>query len=230
VQTLSRIWTAALDLVYPPRCFGCNKEGSFLCPECVGRLPRTLSPRCERCWQSSKARLCEQCHSVEQWIDGIRSPFRHEEVAREAVLQLKYNGVSAAGLPMGELLGSSAKAMPVETIVPVPLHRSRRRKRGYNQAEMLADGLRQALGLPVEPDLLKRRKATREQAAGLGYDERLANVEGAFIVPDGAAIDGRSILLVDDVVTTGATMQSCARALKQAGAAAVYGVSFTREG
>ncbi|HEX5939967.1 MAG TPA: ComF family protein [Dehalococcoidia bacterium] len=160
----------------------------------------------------------------------MRSGFIHQGLAREAVIQLKYGGVFSAGPEMGKRLAEALAGWTggAEVVVPVPLHSSRERSRGYNQARKLAEGFAARVGLPLEPGLLRRKKRTRSQAAGLNYEARLENVRDAFETSGRA--QGRRITLVDDVVTTTATMQACALALKSAGAASVSGVSFTREG
>lgn len=146
------------------------------------------------------------------------------------MLKLKYGGLSSAGPEMGARLAEAIHGWTggATVVVPVPLHRSRERSRGYNQAASLAEGFAGRVGLPVDRDLLRRTKRTRSQAAGLNYAGRLENVLDAFEARGPA--DGLRIVLVDDVITTTATTQACAATLKAAGAESVSAVSFTREG
>jgi ComF family protein len=224
-----RLWTGVLDFVYPRRCFGCGSEGQFICIRCISGLARADPPRCEYCWSPRIAQQCASCPAVRH-LDGVRSGFVHQGLAREAVIELKYNGISSAGTELGARLAEALSGWigGAEVIVPVPLHPARQRTRGYNQAERLAQGVAARIGLPVDSRLLRRSRRTRSQAAGLNYEQRLENVRDAFETHRPAA--GMRILLVDDVITTTATMQACAAALKAAGAELVCGVSFTREG
>jgi ComF family protein len=229
IKAAGRAWSQTLDFVYPRRCFGCGEEGLFICLDCIGGLQKADPPRCPYCWSPRVSVSCTSCPAVRH-LDEVRSGFIHQGLAREAVLNLKYRGIYAAGAEMGSRLAEALHGWRggAEVIVPVPLHRSRQQTRGYNQAARLAEGFAERLGLPLDDTLLRRRLATRSQAAGLDYEARLANVRDAFEAAGSAA--GMRVLLVDDVVTTTATLQACAAALRAAGAASVDGVSFTREG
>ena len=184
--------------------------------------------RCNYCWNVSEHSACSHCPQ-DCWLDGVRSAYQHQGLARRAVLKLKYSGLFAAAEEMSqavvEVLGRRTGGADV--VLPVPLHRSRQRSRGFNQAEKLAAGYATRIGLPLRTDLLRRVRHTKPQAAGLSYRQRLDNVADAFRASP--EVDGLSLILVDDVVTTTATTQACAAALKAAGAPRVYAVSFTRE-
>ncbi|MPZ23454.1 MAG: ComF family protein [Dehalococcoidia bacterium] len=226
---LAPLLSGAVDLLYPPRCFGCSREGSFVCSRCRGRLEPAAEPRCDLCWAPAAAGPSHHCLST--WsLSGIRSAFVHTEVARSAAIQLKYGGVRAAAGELGHLLAEAQPDWPSEAdvVVPVPLHRWRRVRRGYNQAELLARSYAREVGLPLDSSLLLRTRRTRQHAAGLSRAERLNNVAGAFRVGKGAEIEGKRIILIDDVVTTAATMSACAVALKAAGCDEVHGLSLTR--
>lgn len=221
-------WSSALDLIYPRRCVGCGSQGAFVCAQCRPSLVIAGPPRCPRCWKVA-SEICPDC-SADPVIDGLRSAFLYDGPARQSVLALKYEGVSAAADELAGLMAHTLEGWTGggDVMVPVPLHRSRRRSRGFNQSALLARGYSRHVGLEVSEGLLKRARATQSQASGLNADERRANVEGAFLAAD--SLDGRSVLLVDDVVTTGATIRACARALRDGGAAAVHAVSFARQG
>lgn len=161
-------------------------------------------------------------------IDGIASPFRFEGLARQAVHLLKYRNLQALAPGLARLMAVHCRLHPVpaEAIVPVPLHRSRLRQRGYNQAELLARGLGEELGLPVVLGWLERPRAGQPQARTSGREERWANTAGAFRA---MGRDAGAVLLVDDVCTTGATLNACAAALKAGGASRVWGLTLARE-
>jgi ComF family protein len=200
----------------------------MLCDACTDRLPVADGSRCRRCWTPVTRRsLCVYC-SVEEDIvfTTVRAPFVMEEGARTLVHALKYEGMSALGEPMGALMAASLEAR-ADIVVPVPLHRGRQRSRGYNQAAQLGRHVALATGMPFDADAARRIRATRPLARTMHRDERRDIVAGAFAAT-AARVEGRDILLVDDVVTTGATLGACAKALLDAGATSVRCVTFAR--
>jgi competence protein ComFC len=203
---VSNSYLAALaDLFYPQYCVGCEQRaGDVLCRGCFDALPTIELPVCARCGMPTafETFACEECKNVDFGFEGARAALRYEGVGKEIVHSLKYKGYTA---------------------VPVPLHRSRQRRRGFNQAVLLGRGVAGRLGVPVS-DTLEAVRRTRDQVE-LSAGERRANVEGAYTAR--ARVRG-TILLVDDVFTTGATMNSCARALTRAGADEVYALSLCR--
>jgi ComF family protein len=174
--------------------------------------------------------LCPNCVSWPAAIDGIRSPFRFEGVTREAVHQLKYKNLRAsAGLLAGWLADYLTEyPLPGEVIVPVPLHPKRLRERGYNQSALLAKELGKLTGRPVSDSSLVRYTYLAPQARTSSVEERRRNVAGSFACHD-RQLEGRSVLLIDDVATTGSTLDDCARALKASGAVSVWGLTLARE-
>jgi ComF family protein len=223
-------WRLALDLLYPPRCALCHKHGSFLCDPCRLDLPKADGPRCRVCWLPWDGRFCPACDSHPLALDAIRSPFRYESGVRTLVHQFKFRNFSAlaealAG-PMAVVASDSALA--ADLIVPVPLSGHNQRNRGYNQAGLLAREIGKYLGLPVA-EALRRPHSARPQSLTQDAAARRRNVEGVFSLRRGASIESRRVLLVDDVATTGATLDACARALRLAGAEGVSAVTFARE-
>jgi ComF family protein len=154
-----------------------------------------------------------------------------EGTIREAVHRLKYNNLRAIAPVLGGLLADFLGSQPVpgQVLVPVPLHRRRERQRGYNQAHLLAKEAGNRLGVPVVPQILSRLSNTPPQAKSPGAQERRANVLGSFRCLNPLSVKGVEVVLVDDVCTTGATLEACAVALKEAGAASVWGVALARE-
>ena len=233
---LSAAWERTLDLVFPRRCVGCGVFGAFLCPACLSATPRAQPPRCPSCWMPETGRpagdadLCERCRVRRPALKAARCPFVYAGAAREAVHALKYDGLSAIAASMAEAMAWALAEWrpPVTALVPVPLAGRRRRSRGYNQSELLARELSRLCGLPVNGALLVRRKATTPQALAADEAARRANVEGVFAVRPKAEPAG-ALLLVDDVMTSGATLDACARALVAAGLGPVYALTFARE-
>jgi ComF family protein len=227
MRALTWLGQTVLDLLYPPHCVLCRRGGAFLCEQCADALPRAAAPRCARCWLPDHV----ESHLCPLWgsdLDFVRAPYLHEAGARELVHRLKYEGISVLAGPMGELLAGFAReqALAADIVAPVPLHPWRERARGYNQAAMLARAVAAGIGAELRP-VLRRRRATASQVHQRTAAERAKNVDGAFAVRQ--PVPGLTVLLVDDVVTTGATLAACARALQETGAARILGLTFTRQ-
>jgi ComF family protein len=228
--SLRQVKTAFLDLLLPLKCLGCGREGDLICPSCRQSLPMMRLPLCQRCGATSnEGNLCHSCVNYPLTIDGIRSAFIFQGAVRQAILQLKYRHLKAAAAPLSQLLAEYLGSHPLkgEVIIPVPLHPKRLRERGYNQASLLAKELSKLTGLPVVEDTLIRVKDAAPQARTISAIQRRRNVQDAFTCHQG--LEGRQILLVDDVCTTGATLDACATALKEAGASSVWGLTLARE-
>ncbi|MGC8874405.1 MAG: ComF family protein [Chloroflexia bacterium] len=225
---LERLWQGLLDLLFPPRCVACRWPGSWLCPACLSGVGRVEGPVCERCGRPLlRSGLCPSCRAGGLALDCVRAPFFFEGALQRAVHELKYRGRRVFAEPLGELLAAYLASLgwPVSTIVPVPLHPRRERSRGYNQAALMARVVAGRLGWPVLERGLTRVRDTRPQV-GLDREARLENVAWAFRW-EGSDPPGRVVLL-DDVYTTGATMEACARTLRQAGVGEVRGVALAR--
>ncbi len=225
------IGRAAVELLFPSQCLGCGAGATFLCERCAEQMMPALPPRCPRCWEPrSFAGECLSCQLPPPAFDALRTAFVHRGLARELVQGLKYRGMTALGEPMGRLLAETARhhGFEPDVIVPVPLSGLRKRTRGYNQAGVLARSLRRELGVPVEAKALERRRNTPPQARRADAEARWANVAGAFLAQR-KFVQGRSVLLIDDVATTGATLSACAGALREAGARPIWALTFARE-
>ncbi len=210
---------------------GCGREEGFICSSCRNQFSLIVPPVCLRCGKPlSYGSICTSCDGWEADIDGIRSAFRFEGVAREAVHQLKYNNLRAIAPEMAGLMLPFYRdsGVPGDVLVPVPLHPKRLKERGYNQSGLIARGLGRLTGLSVNEDCLVRQRNTGSQARTSNVVERRNNVSGAFICRNNK-LSGQRVILVDDVVTSGATLNACASALKEGGALSVWGITFARE-
>lgn len=224
LRWFGNITSAALDLVFPAACAGCVREGEPLCPACRPALDARLElpggvPI------GLPADLPEPLLQVE-WCAPFAGP------VRAALHQLKYSGERRLARPLGEAVARrwARVGEGATVVVPVPVHADRERQRGYDQAALIAEVAAANLDLPFVRTL-ERTRATQAQFE-LGRDERSANVAGAFRVRDNravAAVAGQWVLLVDDVITTGATLAACGVALEEAGACAVSAVTVARE-
>jgi competence protein ComFC len=214
-------------MFYPERCVGCERRSSdVLCRTCFEALPRVDRPVCERCGLPTAFAtfVCEECKYVDFGFESARAALKYEGVGKEIVHALKYRGykrvVEKLAAPLMLQVLDEGR---FDAVVPVPLHRSRLRKRGFNQAELLARGVARKINATVS-DTLEVVHSTRDQVE-LSAAQRRANVAGAYKAR--GSLRGR-ILLVDDVFTTGATMSACAGTLVQAGAREVHALSLCR--
>jgi ComF family protein len=184
---------------------------------------------CARCGKPDiPSELCPACRASAPIIDSIRSLALFDGEIRHAIHALKYRRVAALAEPLGDALARFwlQSRRSAHMLVPVPLHPQRRRERGYNQAELLARRIGRAAHLPLRPDALRRVRATTSQMT-LDAADRKTNVADAF-QSDAAIVRDAEVLLIDDVCTTGATLDACAAALKQAGASRVHGLTLAR--
>lgn len=228
---LDQVKSRVADFLFPPHCIGCNLEGDFLCLPCRRALPRLLPPLCSVCGKPLNEEDCRcSCQGGQLVINGIRSPFLFEGVMRHAIHEFKYDNFKALAFPLAQLLVDHWEISPIEAdvIVPVPLHSHRLRVRGYNQAGLLAKEMGKLINLPVDEGSLLRVKDTPAQVKALDAEVRRKNVQEAFLCRN-TKFEGSKVLLVDDVCTTGATLNSCAVALKRAGASSVWGLTLARE-
>ncbi len=228
----------ALDLALPRLCAACREpvEGQGLCPTCWSKLSFITRPYCERLgipfvYDPGPGILSMEAIAEPPAYRRARAAVRFDEISRALVHALKYGDRLDLAPMMGRWLGQAGRELLVEAdaLVPVPLHWRRRWARRFNQSAMLAAAVSAESGVPIAAGALKRMKATAQQV-GLSRSERAANVQGAFRVPpDGkAAVVGRRLILVDDVLTSGATVEGCAKALLRAGAANVDVLVFAR--
>jgi ComF family protein len=242
LEDVREVGAALLDLFFPIRCAGCGDAGMYAgesrwCQTCRESLAWVGSPLCPCCGTpfldspASPDHLCGDCLNGAFHFDSARSAVLYGGVVRERIHQLKFGGKLHWTPPLAELLErawrSDATQQSVDVIVPIPLHIRRLRQRGFNQSALLARELGRRVELPVRFDVLDRTRWTDPQTR-LKRNARLENVKGAFEALRPARLEGRSVLLVDDVFTTGTTISECARVLKKAGAAEVHALTAAR--
>ena len=224
---------STLDLLLPLHCVGCRREGDVLCARCIEGLQGLEPDSCDTCAQPNVTGQCNFCLEHPSEIDRTIAPYLFEGPLREAVHSMKYRGWRVAAPVLGQLLADCLvhrkllAQQPGQVLVPVPLHFRRLRSRGYNQSYLLAKEAGKPLDIPVRQDLLKRAKESPPQVEARSSEQRRDNVADSFQAASEVA--GLSILLVDDVATTGSTLSACAAALKEAGAVNVCGVILARE-
>ena len=224
---LDRLW----ELVFPTRCLGCRRRGRPVCSRCDEALPWLGPETCPRCARPSPlGRLCGRCRSAPTALDGLRAACTFDGIVRQAIHDLKYRQGRSLAPFAADLLVRALRKRPLQAhvLVPVPMAASRRRERGYNQAELIAEHLSASIGVPVATAALERVRDTPPQV-GRGAPERRQNVRGAFACPSPDLVTGKRVVVVDDVATTGSTLQACAEPLKEAGATHVFGLVVARD-
>ena len=225
MRLLRRASGALLDLVLPEYCVVCRREGSYLCDDCDSDLLPLQKPYCFVCASPRVPQLCEACRRSAPAFDSVRAPYVFHGSARRIVHDLKYRYVRIAAPHMARLLAEylERNPYPVDALCPVPLHSRRERSRGFNQSELIARKLSELTGVPIEDAALRRTRNTPPQVSVESPEDRQRNTEDAFeCLSD---LGGHRYMLIDDVVTTGSTMSACADALKNAGAANVWGLA-----
>mgnify|MGYP001604749936 FL=1 len=233
-----------LTLLFPVRCAVCGKgtEGAkrnkLICSGCLKAFSASTEFHCPLCEAKSiGGEVCFSCLPLARGkfhLDRLFSPFSYKEPAvRKTIKALKYDFIEGLAGPLGKLmtgyLGKIGNEVDFKdfTVIPVPLHRIKFNRRGYNQSELVAIEISKSINLGVVNDLLLKTRPTKDQAS-LKEERKVQNVKGSFVCPKPESVAGRKILLIDDVYTTGATMNECARVLKQSGAAEVSGLAIAR--
>ena len=240
-----RFLSQLIDIIYPPRCHMCGRFFSphedhpppkHLCSDCRATLSPVTHPMCTICGlpfapSTGQDHLCENCLRKTPWFDLVRAPYLYTGRLREAIHRFKYRSEAHLISSLGPLLSTFAREWIPDSrnslTIPVPLHRRRLRARGFNQSLLLARVISSGLGTRLDYKSLMRRRHTRAQT-GLSKEERRKNVRDAFSVMNPEIIEDKAILLVDDVLTTGHTLNECAKTLKKSGARVVICLTLAR--
>ncbi len=230
-ERLSELWKVyrwTLDLLFPPSCVGCQKLETWLCDACAQQIPLHLEPLCPRCGRPWNG-VCVICRSTPLRVAPIHSVFLFQGLVRDVLHAFKYRGARNI---VSVLQASMLKAwryheVQSDLLVPVPLHAQREKRRGYNQAAVLAQALSYSLQKPAALQLLTRVRNTPSQTR-LSREERQANVREAFVALPFTSLEGKIVTLVDDVATTGATLDACAAVLLECGARSVNAFTLAR--
>lgn len=233
----SSIYSATIATMFPATCAGCGKVGDWFCDSCCLKLTPDVLEGCRRCGRrGASGNSCQRCESLfPSRMTWVRGGFVYEGVLRRAVQRFKYHGEYRRGYDLGKRLLASPEALQlvpdsgVDIVVPVPLHDRRMRMRGFNQAEILAEVIADWCEAPITQALIRVRD-THPQVR-LRAHQRQENVRDAFAVDESfrESVAGARVILVDDVMTTGATLGSAAAALQRAGASKISGLTLARD-
>ena len=232
---MNQILEELAGILYPRHCPLCHevvrKRGELICPACRKELDPIGEPRCKKCGKPVKTpeeEYCQDCRERKHLYVRGMAALPYSGKIKESIYQMKFHNkreyIDFYGPYMAGVLGEAVMAWKADVLVPVPLHRSRLRKRGFNQAALLAGHIGRALAIPVRTDLVQRIRATRPQKELL-YRERQNNLKGAFKISH-YDVDLKKIILVDDIYTTGSTVDEIAGELLKAGAEEVYFISL----
>lgn len=234
----SRIWQGLLDIIYPNKCHACknkieaeNSIDQLICLACWDKIKINLPPFCWQCGRRLQKKdfaknTCSGCVRRRLHFDRAFSPCRYEGVMADLIHEFKYKGKDYLGRPLGKLMSNFIKEydLPIKDIdlvMPIPLHKTRLREREFNQARLLGECIAEEFGKEMVSDCLIRERHTLSQTQ-IDPAQRLKNVQGSFAVRDGGLTKNKNILLIDDVLTTGATCSEAALALKSAGSGIIF--------
>lgn len=227
-----------LDLIFPKQCVSCRQEGKWICDDCLTKIdiniPDYICPLCKKETKSFlPGKICQN-HNLN--LDGLWIVTDYNnKVIQQAIHNLKYNFIEDLDEPLSEIINKYLRQINFvfegnnffDYIIPVPLHAKRSAERGFNQSELLANIIGSQLNCVVQTTILKRKHYTQPQAS-LGREERLKNLREAFICCDNSKIIGKNVILIDDVYTTGSTLQECAKILKLAGVRTIWGLAIAK--
>ncbi len=227
--TVYRLMWQSLDWLFPPHCGGCGYTGQRWCMDCQANIHLLQSGVCLKCGEPlPTGNTCQRCLHQPPVNQQLRSLAAFDGTLREAIHKLKYNRDMGLGealsLPLIKFI--CELGWHFELVLPVPLSKERLRQRGYNQSSLLAYPIALFYNRPFVPNALRRVRDTPSQV-GLSASQRLVNVKGAFRASE-ELVKSKSVLVIDDVTTTGATMQACSQAILQAGAKEVFGLTLAR--
>ena len=235
----SQLWQEVLLLIYPPTCAGCTRalaSDKPFCPACFSNLAPISEPYCPLCGipygaEAITSHLCSDCLESVHPFDRARAAGIYQGLLREVIHRFKYGGQTFLVWPLARMLIGPARELTrlhrIDTIVPVPLHTRRLRQRGFNQSSLLARRLGSLLKVSVDYSSLKRSRWTDPQI-GLSRNQRAVNVKGAFSLKAPEKIKDKGILLVDDVFTTGETVNQCVQVLNDGGSREVVVLTVAR--
>lgn len=223
-----------LDFALPARCAGCadviDEVGAF-CPTCWGAMEWLGNSGCQQCGlplEGTEADTCGRCLADPPKLDRMRAAVAYDDLPRSIALRLKYGGKVALARTMARYMSPLRGEWESSSVlIPVPLHRWRLWRRGFNQSSLVAQELSKSWGLATERRLLRRVKRT-QPLKGMNHAQRRKAVAGAFALADADSIKGRTVILVDDVLTSGSTAEACAKVLRRAGASRIELICWAR--
>lgn len=230
-------FSTLINIILPPRCINCGtllSEKNGLCSECFNNIHFISEPLCNRCGcplptaQIGQKMLCAEClQKKKPLITMKRAAFIYDDSSKKLILDFKFYDKTSSAEAIAQIMHGAGRdiwSLTPNVLIPVPLHRLRLLKRRYNQSALLAHHLSKLTGIPTDCTSLIRQENTIPQVL-LNQQQRMHNLKHAFAVKNPQKIAGKSVVLIDDVSTTGSTLEECARTLKKAGAAKIYALT-----
>jgi len=235
-MTGNRFLNRCLDIVYPPRCPACNEIslGSQLgfCQECFGKIHFVNEPWCLKCGkpiEEEEMEYCSDCMERPHFFDQGRSPLVYDDYVRKSIYRFKYNSKKEYARYYAKIINDTLhrkiKSWKAQALIPVPLHKSKLNKRGFNQSYLIAKELSKYVNIPVMDNILVRQNQTKVQK-NLGAKERENNLKKAFIVRKNS-VKLNTVIIIDDIYTTGSTIDAISKVLKESGVGKVYFVTLS---
>lgn len=233
---MGKIFSTLIDMSYPlkPKCLFCGSQENInyfgLCKYCVSLLPYISKPVCTRCGKPYSHGVshdaCSLCLNTEMYFEKGYTVFEFSGIVQNTLYRLKYGGETELADVFGKLMADYAAELKehINLIIPVPLHIEKLKKRGFNQSWLICKALGREWGIDSSDKALVRSRYTESQI-NLSKKQRLSNVRGAFALNSRFKIQGKSVLIVDDIMTTGSTLNECSRMLKSGGASHVYALT-----
>jgi len=232
-----KIWNFILDLLFPIKCIGCQKEGKFLCDDCFSLIILNKIQNCPRCGKPSIfGRFCKKCDPQINFSGIITAASYENKLLQKTIHIYKYRFVKELSLPLAQILIKILRQTLFQNnvldrqniiLIPVPLHKRRLLFRGFNQAELLSQKISLHYNLELAADVLVRIKNTKPQIE-LNRTDRKENIKDAFLCVNSKKIKGKTVILVDDVCTTSATLIECAKALNSASPKEIWGLVLAK--
>jgi ComF family protein len=235
-EVLSRAYTFILDVLFPIRCISCDKEGEWICQKCFKKIEIKKNQSCPKCFSKNKdGAYCDKCSVYSKMRGVVIAGTYEDKLLQKAVHILKYKYVKDLCKPLARILQKGFiiwyKHNKVELeniiLIPVPLHKKKENKRGFNQAEFLAGELSLKIGVDMNSNILKRIKHTKAQAKQDSLARR-KNIKGAFFAESGISLKDKIIFIIDDVCTTSSTLEECAKEIDKLNPKEIWGLVLAR--
>jgi ComF family protein len=235
-------FSSILDIIFPKKCLSCHKEGFYVCPDCLAKIPLQKGVRCYVCGKRAPdGKTCPSCKTkIGSSLTGLAiASDWNNLLVRQMIYEFKYRFIKDISQSLGNILINFIelnRIMNFQILIPVPLHKRRVSWRGFNQAQLLADQLNKHLGIPIINNLLIRKRHTSPQMEIKDRGQRIKNVSGAFEINSKSEINSRvknliinkSVLIIDDVCTTASTFENCAAVLKPLMPKQIWGLAVAR--
>jgi len=240
MKIVKKLYKLIIDIIFPTECLGCGKENEWLCYDCLNEISIKQDQTCPVCRTIANGATCKNCTGRTS-LDGLLVSTNYDQqVIQSTIHTLKYNYIAEAADCLSGLINKflitfdKQKNLDIlyhsgAILSTVPLNKKRLLERGFNQSELMAKNIAWQFQMPFMPNLLQRKRYTAAQAQ-LTKKQRLDNIKNAFTLNKSFKISGKNVIIIDDVATTLATLEECAKALKQAGAQQVWGLVIARGG